>query len=262
MAEEHTQTSHRTDDAPGARPPLWYSSPGSTLGWRALKHVQPSLTILLWAAVLVVATWVPLAFALRGRSDLAKTEPRVHFIQDMDTQPKLKAQQSSPLFADGRSNRPPVIGAVSRNETVDADAFTLGFTGAAAPGREPAWVDGYPEGFKIDLATLKRGQATFNMTCALCHGPNGLGNGPIHLRATAVGAASTGWVQPTSMLSDQVRQRPNGHLYNTINYGIRTMAGYGHQIAPHDRWAVVAYVRALQATDGVPASAIGTAASR
>ena len=75
-------------------------------------------------------------------------------------------------------------------------------------------------------------------------------------RAVEVGASLTGWVQPSNMSDDVRRSRSNGHIYNTINNGIRKMGGYGTQLTPDERWAVVAYVRAVQLANGTPASAL------
>ena len=212
---------------------------------------------------LIVVTWIPIAIALEARTNLAKTEPRIHLVQDMDNQTKFKAQSQNPLFIDDRSQRPRVPGTVARGELFLDHEFYDGFTESTGPdgkiGR--AFITTYPSRIQEKLndpvqaeKLLALGQQKFNITCSMCHGRDAMGNGPIHQRAVEVGAALTGWVQPSN-LNDQVRrERPNGHLYNTVNNGIRKMGGYGTQLTPDERWAVVAYVRAVQLANGTPAS--------
>jgi len=96
----------------------------------------------------------------------------------------------------------------------------------------------------VDEALLKRGQERFNIYCAVCHGADGYGNGPVNARALELSEGT--WTAAASLHTDLVRGRPVGQLYNTINNGIRTMPAYGSQIPVADRWAIVGYVRALQ----------------
>ncbi len=194
---------------------------------------------------LVVLSWVPLVLVANARVTL-KSKPRIHLIQDMDNQPRLNTQAASPLFADGRSMRPPVAGTVARGMAAVDDHYDRGFT--LARDKQGQWqityFDRLPARLRVDERFLLRGQERFNIYCAPCHGLDGYGNGPIHQRAIENEHAA--WVPPTSLHSDAVRGRPDGHLYNTIRNGIRNMPAYGPQIDPDDRWAIVAYVRALQ----------------
>jgi mono/diheme cytochrome c family protein len=91
---------------------------------------------------------------------------------------------------------------------------------------------------------LLRGQERFNIYCSPCHGLTGAGDGLVSRRADALQEGT--WVPPLTFHGDQVRGRPVGHLFNTITHGIRNMPAYGAQIPAEDRWAIVAYVRALQ----------------
>ena len=93
---------------------------------------------------------------------------------------------------------------------------------------------------------FRRGQRRFNIYCAPCHGLDGSGNGIVAQRARDKTEIASGWVPPLSLHEQTVRDRPVGHLFNTITNGIRTMPPYGDQISPADRWAIIAYVRALQ----------------
>ncbi len=90
------------------------------------------------------------------------------------------------------------------------------------------------------------GKQKFEIYCAVCHGNDGGGNGLVNRRAQRI--LATAWVQPSSMHQDTLyaEQYPDGKLFNTITNGIRKMPGYQSQISTHDRWAIVAYVRALQ----------------
>lgn len=82
------------------------------------------------------------------------------------------------------------------------------------------------------------------MFCAPCHGLSGYGNGPVAIRAEELEQGT--WTPPASFHTELVRERPAGHIFNTISNGIRNMPAYGPQIPVEDRWAIVAYVRALQ----------------
>lgn len=100
----------------------------------------------------------------------------------------------------------------------------------------------------LTLATLDKGREKFEIYCAVCHGNDGRGNGLVNRRAQRI--LATAWVQPSSMHQDTLYadQYADGKLFNTITNGIRKMSGYGSQITTKDRWAIVAYVRALQAS--------------
>jgi mono/diheme cytochrome c family protein len=91
---------------------------------------------------------------------------------------------------------------------------------------------------------MKRGQERFGIYCTPCHGMAGAGDGIVNARAERLQEGT--WIPPSDLSSDVVRGRPAGHLFNTITNGIRNMPAYGSQIPEDDRWAIVAYVRALQ----------------
>ncbi len=114
----------------------------------------------------------------------------------------------------------------------------------------PAVVDTTPwlteNPLEVTRATLEKGQTQFNIYCAVCHGQNGRGRGLVNERAQKIQATS--WVPPSSMHQPQLYddKYPDGKLFSTISNGIRKMPGYSSQIKAADRWAIVAYVRALQ----------------
>jgi mono/diheme cytochrome c family protein len=199
---------------------------------------------------LVVASWVPLVMIARARVT-PSTEPRVSFVQDMGSQPKYREQQASEVFADGRADRLPVPGTVARGNLMEDDNLHRGFT--RAQGQPAQFVAGFPEQIRVTEEFVKRGQERFNIYCAPCHGLDGVGSGPVHVRA-GVELQEAKWVPPANLHTDTVRNRPNGHLYNTIAVGIRNMPGYAQQINVSDRWAIVAYVRALQVSQNAAAA--------
>ena len=175
--------------------------------------------LLYTVAVLVVLSWVPLALIMRARVSTSPL-PRIHIVPDMDNQPKYKPQSRNPMFADRRAMRPPVAGAVARGTVLGDPALTSG------------------------RATLQRGRERYDVFCSPCHGLAGSGDGMVAKRADELLEGT--WTPPTSFHSDLLRGRPAGHLFNTISNGIRNMPAYGSQIPVEDRWAIVAYVRALQ----------------
>jgi mono/diheme cytochrome c family protein len=163
----------------------------------------------------------------------------------MDFQPKFKAQAPNPLFADGRAMRPPVQGSVARGESyVDTHMFE-----GVVDGQ---WATALPTSMKLDQATLERGQQRFNIYCSACHGYAGYGDGAVNQRAMELVSNVNGpvngtqWVAAKSLHDETTRHQPMGQLFNTITHGIRNMAGYGAQISVDDRWAIAAYVKALQ----------------
>ncbi len=185
-------------------------------------------------AVLVVLSWVPLALIARARATKSP-EPRIHIIQDMDNQQKFKAQARNRLFADRRAMRPPVQGTVAR-ETTDDPVLNQGV------GPDGEWVETIP--VQMTMSLMERGRQRYDIFCSPCHGLSGYGDGMVAKRAEALQEGT--WIPPTSMHADTVRGRPDGHIFNTITHGIRNMPAYGPQIPVADRWAIVAYVRALQ----------------
>jgi len=184
--------------------------------------------------VLVVLSWLPLALVARARFTTS-SKPRLHLVFDMDNQPKLKTQTVNRMFADRRSDRPPVPGTVAADVALDDPVLITGKAGGA-------WVMTTPVPRTMSL--LKRGRDRFNIYCEPCHGVAGYGDGPVSKRADVLQEGT--WTPPSSFHTDLVRGRPDGHIFNTITHGIRHMPPYGPQIPVRDRWAIVAYVRALQ----------------
>jgi hypothetical protein len=143
--------------------------------------------------------------------------------QDMAVQPYSRPLTPSDFFEDGRSERPILENTVARG-WVDEDQFAL-----------PKESNGFP--LPINQALLDRGQERYNIFCSPCHGLQGDGNGMVAMR---------GMKHPPTYHQDRLRQVTNGYVYDVITNGFGAMLSYSAQIEPRDRWAIVAYVRALQ----------------
>ncbi len=200
----------------------------------------------------VVMAMLPPALVAQLRA-VHSSKPRVHLVQDMDNQPKYRAQQANPLFADGRAMRPPVAGTVARGQLNDDEHFERGIVGGQ-------WAATFPSQVPVDMALLERGRDRFNIYCRPCHGAAGYGDGMVNLRAMELmnlGTNGTTWVQPKSIHEQAIREQPVGQTFNSITNGVRNMPPYGSQINVRDRWAIVAYVRALQRSQNARESDAG-----
>ncbi len=158
------------------------------------------------------------------------TEPPVHLVQNMDEQPKYKAQSESRFHADGSAMRLPVEGTVARGQLrLDSSVF---YTGRDAVGN---LVDRLPLEMTAEL--LNRGRERFDIYCAPCHGRMGNSQSMV---------VKKGMVPPPDLVEQRLVDTTDGHLYDVVTNGLRNMPPYKFQIPTYDRWAVVAYVRALQ----------------
>jgi mono/diheme cytochrome c family protein len=155
---------------------------------------------------------------------------------DMHIQPKAKPLRQSDFFADGRASRPLVPGTVARGQLREDTYFYTGMVN----GKEG---DAMP--FPVTEQVLKRGQERFNIYCTPCHSATGDGNGMIVQR---------GYRRPPSYLDPKLLNAPIGHFYDVITNGFGAMPDYAVQVAPRDRWAIAAYIRALQLSQRAPAS--------
>jgi mono/diheme cytochrome c family protein len=165
--------------------------------------------------------------------------------QDMHDQPKYIPLRPSEFFADGRSGRPLIEGTIARGHLNDDAAF---YTGKGADGKP---LPTFP--FPVTKELIERGQQRFNVYCSPCHDRLGNGYGMIVRR---------GYRRPPSYHTDRLRHVPDGYIYDVITNGFGAMADYSAQVAPRDRWAIVAYIRALQwsqngTVNDVPAEARG-----
>ena len=156
--------------------------------------------------------------------------------RDMQNQPKYKNLRGSDFFADGKSARDQEENTIAQGQLRQDPAF---FEGKI----DGEFVKDFP--VKIDRPLLERGRERFDIFCSVCHGKTGEGNGMVVQR---------GFPAPPSYHIDRLRQVPAGYIYDVITNGFGRMYGYSAEIEPADRWAIVAYVRALQRSHNTQAS--------
>jgi mono/diheme cytochrome c family protein len=165
--------------------------------------------------------------------------------QDMHDQPKFIPLRPNAFFADGRSARPLPEGTIARGELKEDILF---YTGKGADGKPS---NEFP--LPVTSELLARGKERYEIYCTPCHDQTGNGSGMIVRR---------GYRRPPTYHSDRLRRQPNGYLFDVMTNGFGAMPDYAAQIPPADRWAIVAYIRALQlsqqaSVDDVPASERG-----
>ena len=148
--------------------------------------------------------------------------------QKMANQARYDPLEASDFFSDGMSARPRVAGTVARGEMTDDPFFDSGKVGGQV-------ADGFPMGVTLEL--VNRGHERFDIYCAQCHGRVGDGNGMI---------PSRGYRRPPSVHTETLRKAPTGHFFDVMTNGFGAMPPYRNQVSPRDRWAIVAYIRALQ----------------
>jgi mono/diheme cytochrome c family protein len=151
--------------------------------------------------------------------------------QDMHDQPKYVPLRQSAFFNDARSARPVVEGTVARGQLHEDELL---YTGKVRG--EDATI--FP--MRVDAAVMARGQQRFTIYCAPCHGRTGQGDGMIVRR---------GYRRPPSIHQDRLRNAPAGHFFDVMTNGFGAMPDYAAQIKAEDRWAIVAYIRALQLSE-------------
>jgi mono/diheme cytochrome c family protein len=147
---------------------------------------------------------------------------------DMHEQPKFKPLRANSFYADGRSSRPPIEGTVARGQLGNDELFYTG----KINGQE---ADQFP--YPVTQPMLERGRERFNIYCAPCHSRIGNGKGMIVAR---------GFKMPPDYTEDRLMKAPVGHFVNVMTNGFGSMSEYKSQISISDRWAVAAYIRALQ----------------
>lgn len=182
------------------------------------------------AAGRTVAVLAALLLFAGCRGNLSDRPP-VHVSPNMDQQPRLDPQEQFLFFADGRAMRPPVPGTVARGFLHEDTRFYFGRE------EDGSFVERVPVPVTRDL--LERGRDRFEIFCSMCHGDAGDGQGIIM-------TGGYGFVPAPTYHSDALRARPDGYFFDVLSNGVRTMPGYAQQVPVADRWAIVAYVRALQ----------------
>jgi mono/diheme cytochrome c family protein len=186
-----------------------------------------------YLATLFVCVLVVSILGFRGTTF---TQPPLDLFPDwafpgMETQPKFRPQSESKFFADGRSDRTPPAHTVARGMLRDDDHLHFGKTATGA------FATTFPAALTVDLKFIERGRDRYQIYCAPCHGALGDGNGIT--KRYGMGATP-------SYHDPRLRGLAEGEIFNTITAGKNTMLPYADKLTPEDRWAVVAYVRALQ----------------
>lgn len=148
--------------------------------------------------------------------------------QDMYNQPKAKPYSETEFFADGTTARPLPAHTVRYLGATENEAFATGLTNGVLVAQLP---------IPLTPGLLERGRQRYEIYCALCHGTTGEGNGEIVRR---------GFPAPPTYHSERLRNAPIGHFYDVITNGYGVMFAYAARIEPNDRWAIAAYLRALQ----------------
>lgn len=171
---------------------------------------------------------------------------------DMYDQPRYESLEATKFFPDGMSARPRVEGTIARGGLNEDIPLNTGKDGKQLVSRIPetvyrAFYDAHPQRFnrpfdelspvELRKSFLERGRERFDIYCSVCHGRTGDGNGMIVQR---------GFRRPPTYHSDRLRRAASGHLFDVITNGFGSMASYASRVEPVDRWAITAYLRALQ----------------
>lgn len=162
--------------------------------------------------------------------------------RDMQDQPKIKPYRGTSFFGDGLASRPPVQGTIPRGYLRSDKEFYTGKKSVPSGSPAPASTNPYTDDtdtfpFPITKETVERGRERYEIFCSVCHGLTGHGDGMVVRR---------GFRRAASFHDDRLRQAPVGHFFDAITNGWGAMPPYAAQIPVQDRWAIIAYVRALQ----------------
>ena len=193
-----------------------------------------------------------MVMALLGFQGQHRQVTAIEFFGDMKRQSKVKFQVPNSFFSDSRAARPPVDGTIPmgydipghpmQNSGVPKDdigsplgEFSAGTDYMNTGKMGDQWGTGMP--LPVTPELLARGQKVFTINCAVCHGATGQGNG-ITSKYGLLGIAN--------YHQDKYRQMADGQIFNTITHGYNTMMAYGDKVTVKDRWAIIAYMRALQ----------------
>jgi len=188
--------------------------------------------------ILVFTCLVALLF-VQGCRGWRSEKPPVHLNPNMDFQPKYKAQSlvlEPPANTVAWGDEAAFTDEMQRKKIVHTRSEQSYFKGL---NRDGSFVRRIPDSIDVNHELLSRGRERFNIYCAPCHGQDGSGNGPVTNR---------GWFKPVSYWTERVVNYRDGKLFDIVSNGYNTMPGYKEQIDESDRWAIVAYIRALQKT--------------
>lgn len=191
------------------------------------------------------------ALLLGGCRGMESDRAPIHPNLNMDMQNRFDAQEANPFFADNAAMRRPPAGTIARGLLKEDTRYYAGRT------EDGEYVDRMP--VPVTRALVERGRDRYDIYCAVCHGGAGDGEGIIM-------RGDYGYTPAPSFHEERLLEESDGYLYDVITNGVRTMPSYAHQVPVADRWAIVAYVRALQRSQNadeadVPEGALSDAAS-
>ena len=179
--------------------------------------------------LLIFALAVVTVLGIAGKRGSLSRKPPIELFPDMDRQPKLRPQEPNSFFANGQSSQPLVPGTIARGTPYEDTPVNTGrLTGATN------FVDTIP--LPVDSQLMARGKERYAISCLPCHGPQADGNGITKKWGMAVVA---------NLHDPRIVKMTDGELFSIITSGKNLMGGYGANIAIKDRWAIIAYLRAL-----------------
>ena len=182
--------------------------------------------------LLIFVVCTVMVVAIAGKRGSLSRRPPIELFPDMNRQPKLRPQTPDMFFGDGRASREPIAGTIAREDTHYEDI-------PVNTGRIPGttnFIATLP--VEVTAKLLARGQQRFQINCSPCHGAQGDGNG-ITKRIQAMATVA-------NLHDKRIVELADGEIFNTITYGKSLMGPYGANVTVEDRWAIIAYLRALQ----------------
>ena len=185
---------------------------------------------LIFYMCLTMAALCLLVFLIAGPRGRLSRRPPLEFFPDMNRQPKLRPQNVSDFFADGRTSRLPVPGTIAQEDRYQDTPENTG----KVPGTTN-FVETIP--VPVTAKLMERGHQRFNINCSPCHGQQADGNGVLK---------KLGLPTIANLQDKRIIEMPDGEIFNTITYGKNTMMPYGANVPIEDRWAIISYLRALQ----------------
>lgn len=191
---------------------------------------------------ITIGTLAVAALLATGCRGSRSSAPPVHPQLNMDFQWRLDPQEGSEFFTDKRGMRPQVDGTVPHGTLEATDEATEHLYDGRI-GEE--WTDKFPAGMTLDATMLARGQERYGIFCTPCHGSTGNGDGIVVQR---------GYVAPQKFTDPRLRSYPLGRVVHVLRHGKDNMPSYAAQIKVEDRWAIAAYLRALQISQAAPAN--------